>query len=139
MFSSRIRKNRITQFSLNRIKDALIMITVGVVGSNLLLMATGGFPLVGTAEAATDTHTPATVQVSNLNFDLNSSNPTMVSQVQFRVNVPDGSTPTSVTIKFNNTDQMSFICYAQDGESLWTCAVRNVKVGDLNQFSVLAY
>ncbi len=115
------------------------MITVGVVGSNLLLMAPGGFPLVGTAEAATDTHTLATVQVSNLNFDLNPSNPTMVSQVQFRVNVPNGSTPTSVTIKFNNTDQMSFICYAQDDESLWTCAVRNVGVGDINQYSVLAY
>ena len=139
MFGSRIRKNRIAQFSLNRIKDALIMITVGVVGSNLLLMATGGLPLFETAEAASGTYARAAVQVSNLNFDLNPSNPTMVSQVQFRVNVPDGSTPTSVTIKFDNTDQMSFICYAQDGESLWTCAVRNVGVGDINQYSVLAY
>jgi hypothetical protein len=139
MFGSRIRKNRIAQFSLNRIKDALIMITVGVVGSNLLLMATGGFPIVKTAEAARDTYNLGAVQVSNLNFDLNPSNPTMVSQVQFRVNVPDGSTPTSVTIKFDNTDQMSFSCYAQDGESLWTCTVRNVGVGDLNQYSVLAY
>ena len=139
MFGSRIRKNRIAQFSLNRIKDALIMITVGVVGSNLLLMATGGLPLFETAEAASGTYARAAVQVSNLNFDLNPSNPTMVSQVQFRVNVPDGSTPTSVTIKFDNTDQMSFSCYAQDGESLWTCTVRNVGVGDLNQYSVLAY
>ena len=115
------------------------MITVGVVGSNLLLMATGGFPLVGTAEAATDTHTLATVQVSNLNFDLNPSNPTMVSQVQFRVNVPDGSRPTSVTIGFDSGNQGSFKCYTQDGGNLWACAVRNVGVGDLNQFSVLAY
>ncbi len=44
-----------------------------------------------------------------------------------------------IGMKFNNTDQMSFICYAQDGESLWTCAVRNVGVGDINQYSVLAY
>ena len=139
MFGSRIRKNRIAQFSLNRIKDALIMITVGVVGSNLLLMATGGLPLVKTAEAASDTYTHAAPQVSNLNFDLNPSNPTMVSQVQFRLNVPDGSTPSSVTIGFDNTDQLSFKCHAQDGGDLWTCAVRNVKVDDLHQFSVLAY
>lgn len=115
------------------------MITVGVVGSNLLLMATGGFPLIKTAEAASDTHTIAAAQVSNLNFDLNPSNPTMVSQVQFRVNVPDGSTPTSVTIKFGSADQGSFKCYPQDGGGIWTCALRNVKIGDLNQFSVLAY
>ena len=139
MLNSRIRKNRIAQFSLNRIKDVLIMITVGVVGSNLLLMATGGVPLVKTAEAASDTHTIAAVQVSNINFDLNPSNPTMVSQVQFRVNVPDGSTPTSVTIEFDSPDQMPFKCYVQDGGGIWTCAVRNVGVGDLNQFSVLAY
>ncbi len=115
------------------------MITAGVVGSNLLLMATGGFPLVNTAEAASNTHTIAAVQVSNLNFDLNPSNPTMVSQVQFRVNIPDGSTPTSVTIEFGSADQISFKCYVQDGGSVWTCAVRGVGVGDLNQFSVLAY
>ena len=134
-----MRKNGIAQFSLNRIKDALIMITVGVVGSNLILMATGGFPLVTSAEAAKDTFAHAPVEVTNLNFDLNTSNPTMVSQVQFSINVPDGSTPTSVNIEFDNGDQMSFKCSAQDGGSTWTCAVRNMEVGDLNQFSVLAY
>ncbi|MCK5054041.1 MAG: hypothetical protein KAR65_07170 [Anaerolineales bacterium] len=139
MFHSRIRKNRIAQFSLNRIKDALIMITVGVIGSNLLLIATGGLPLFETAEAASDTYAHAAVQVSNLNFDLNPSNPTMVSQVQIRVNVPDGSTPTSVAIGFDNTEQTSFKCYIQDGSGLWTCDVSNVEVGDLNQYSVLAY
>ncbi len=115
------------------------MITVGIVVSNLLLMATGGFPLVKTAEAASNTHTLAAIQVSNLNFDLNPSNPTMVSQVQFRVNVSDGSTPTSVTIEFKNADQLSFKCYTQDGGGIWTCAIRSVGVGDINQFSVLAY
>lgn len=139
MLSSNIRINRIAQFSLNRIKDALVMIAVGVIGGNLLLMATGGFPLVKTAEAAGDTYTIAAAQVSNLNFDLNPSNPTMVSQVQFRVNAPDGSTPTSVTVGFDNSKQMSFKCYTQDDGSLWTCAVQNVKVNDLNQVSVLAY
>lgn len=115
------------------------MIAVGVIGGNLLLMATGGFPLVKIAEATSDTHTLAAVQVSNLNFDLNPSNPTMVSQVQLRINVPDGSTPTYVTIEFDSADQLSFKCYTQDGGGIWTCAVRDVGVGDLNQFSVLAY
>ncbi|MGB2894607.1 MAG: hypothetical protein WBB65_00410 [Anaerolineales bacterium] len=115
------------------------MITVGVVGSNLLLMATGGLPLFKIAEAASGSYAHAAVQVSNLDFDLNPSTPTMVSQVQIRVNVPDGSTPTSVTIGFDNTGQTSFKCYAQDGSGLWTCAVSNVKVSDLNQYSVLTY
>jgi hypothetical protein len=139
MLGSKIRINRIAQFSLNRIKDALVMIAVGVIGGNLLLMATGGFPLVKTAEAASDTYTIAAAQVSNLNFDLNPSNPTMVRQVQFRVNAPDGSTPTSVTVRFDNGEQMSFKCYSQDDGSLWACAVQNVKVNDLTQVSVLAY
>ncbi len=115
------------------------MITVGVVGSNLFLMATGGFPLINTAEATSDTRTIAAVQVSNLNIDLNPSNPTMASEVRFRVNVPDGSTPTSVTIEFDSADQMSFKCYVQDGRSVWTCAVQSMGVDDLNQFSVLTY
>ena len=115
------------------------MIAVGVIGGNLLLMATGGFPLVKTAEAASDTYTIAAAQVSDLNFDLNPSNPTMVSQVQFHVNIPDGSTPTSVTAGFDNSEQISFKCYTQDDGSLWTCAVQNVKVNDLSQVSVLAY
>ncbi|HUS83520.1 MAG TPA: hypothetical protein VMX56_00125 [Anaerolineales bacterium] len=134
-----MRKNRIAQFSLKRIKDALIMITVGIVGSNLILLATGRFPVVTSAEAANDTYATAPVQVSNLNFGLTPSNPTMVSQVQFSINVPDGSTPTSVNIEFDNGDQMSFKCSAQDGGSTWACTVRNVEVGDLDQFSVVAY
>jgi len=139
MLYSRTRKQRIAQFSLNRLKDVLIMITVGVIGSNLILMATGGLPLFETAEAAGDTYNQTAIQVSSLNFDLNPSNPTMVSQVQFRANVPDGSTPTSVTVRFDDTNTNSFKCYVQDGEGLWTCAVRNVNVGDLNQVSVHAY
>lgn len=139
MLGSNIRKNRTIQFFLNRIKDALLMIAVGVIGGNLLLMATGGVPLVKTAEAASDTYTIAAAQVSNLNFDLNPSNPAMVSQVQFRVNVPDGSTPMSVTVGFSNSEQMAFKCHTQDDGSLWTCAVQNVKVNDLSQVSVLAY
>ena len=134
-----MRKNRIAQFSLKRIKDALIMITVGIVGSNLILLATGRFPVVTSAEAANDTFATAPVQVSNLNFGLTPSNPTMVNQVQFSVFVPDGSTPTSVTIEFDGNDPMSFKCFAQDGGSTWACTVRNVEVGDLDQFSVVAY
>lgn len=139
MFGSRIQNNRVAQFSLNRIKDALIMITFGVVGSNLLLMATGGFPLVNTADAAKDTFALAPVQVTDLSFDLTPSSPTMVNQVQFSVNVPDGSIPTSVAIEFDGNDPMSFKCRAQEGGSTWSCAVPNMEVGDLDQFSVVAY
>ena len=110
------------------IRDTILVLCVGLVGSQLLLAVTGGFPLVQDAEASFETMEPLSYQLS---FNLNLSDPEYIEGINVQFEGVVGKQPTL------QTSDGSFSCHQTTSQSKWECPTPGVRVASLDGVRVI--
>jgi hypothetical protein len=129
--------NRVINFLLLQIKNLLLIVFVGILGSMTIHKFTGGVQFFMSAEAASSGNL-AVQQVSGLRLKLNPANPAMIHSVEFEFNRNHSRTANVVEILVVGSDAARFSCTQSEPGQRWTCLTPGLSLAKADQIQVLA-
>lgn len=94
-------------------------------------------PIARNPEASLDFDDRAYINVNDVNFDLDPTEPNQVIQIRLELALPYGSTPKSVKIGFPNSSSKWYGCRSGDSVSLWVCPVSGLLVSEVDKIRVI--
>jgi len=112
------------------LRELVLILGVGVLGSQLLITLNGGQPLGTTAEASSIvTEGSRRVVLSSIQYELNPYSPTELESINVSAAALDGSTLQTLHIALS-TDKTTYTC-RHEGSGLWHCPTPGFQVVDL--------
>lgn len=122
----------------NGIRALLLMLALGALGGNLLSLALGQVPLVGTASASRETAAWLELEVSDVEYEFSPSGAGQLKGVTFRIDAPSGPVST-VAVEMVSGSNRWFPCRETAGGSVWTCPLPGLALRDIDQLRVVAW
>jgi len=112
------------------LRDFVLVVCVGILGSQILLQVSGGFPLVQRAEAFMGER-----EQIPLDYDivLEPSNPSHVRMISI---VTSKTHDGPVFIRVTNDDRPVISCYSTDNVGDWDCPTPGLRVLELEKIQV---
>ena len=120
---------------LTSTRELLIILAVGVLGSQLLLTLNGGVPIGTEAQATTHLASPSPGLISSVALDLEPGNPAALRAVYLQITFPSGIEPKQLHMVPTPTSPESYACHAE-GDASWHCPTPGLKVVELEQIVV---
>ena len=136
MFTRIFRKAGTTTFV--GLRELVLILGVGVLGSQLLIALNGGAPIGTRAEAASTTAGSTLAVISSIHYELNPLNPTELESVQLSASLPDGSSPQALRIALSLTGTSTYTCQ-HDDDGLWACPTPGISVVELESVVAMGY
>ena len=128
MFTRIFQKSLIRLFGVFR--ELVLILAVGVLGSQLLISLNGGAPIGVRAEAASETNQRAGVHISSINYEINSVAPTELRGVRLTVASPGGASLQALEIAMSPDYTQKYACRSE-GAGVWNCPTPGFKVNAL--------
>lgn len=116
---------RITKGIGNWFRDVVLVACVGILGSQFLLLVSGGFPLVQRAEASMGGGQYSSVAYR---VDLDLSDPGQVRKIHITSTELQEK---NLYIRIKHTEERVFSCYPSASENEWACPTQGVRVHEL--------
>jgi hypothetical protein len=119
------------------LQECILILAVGVLGSQLLLGLNGGAPIGTEAIASTHLVDRSIVLVSSIDLDLDPSHPAVLRSVYVQVSMSDGSAPEQISFAPTPTSLESYSCHVHvEIDAAWHCPTPGLKVAELEQIVV---
>ena len=134
---TRICQKAITT-TLVGLRELVLILGVGVLGSQLLIALTGGASIGMRAEAASSTVGTIQAVISSIHYELNLFNPDELKSVQLSATLPDGSFPQALRIALSPDRASTYTCQ-HDDYGLWTCPTPGISVVELESVVAMGY
>lgn len=120
---------------LTLMRDLLLVMAFGALGSQILITLNGGNPIGVHAGAAVRAAASRPLMIADLEIELNPARPTQVSGVDLHAHLPDGSHPQELQLNvFSGGDETTFPCRPLPAQR-WICPTPGLGVEDLTGLS----
>jgi hypothetical protein len=120
---------------LTWLREFVLILAVGILGSQLLIAFNGGAP-VGTEAQATTRLVERNIMLLTLfDLELDPGNPTILRSVYVQVNFLGGGVPDHLTVSPTPASPESYPCHIDLNDS-WHCPTPGLRVSDLEQIIV---
>lgn len=127
---SRIRTNAVRMI-FRGLRELVLILGVGILGSQLLISLNGGVPLGTRAEASSSLHQAGRVYISSIHYELDPSSPVELKAIDFAAALPNGSAPREVKIALSPNSN-TYTCRSV-GSGIWTCPTPGIRLLDLER------
>lgn len=136
MFTKIFRKVGTT--TLVGLRELVLILGVGVLGSQLMITLNGGAPIGVRAEAASSSAGSTQAVFSSIHYELNSLNPTEIKSVQLSATLPDGSSPQVLRFALSPASKSTYTCQYED-YGLWSFPTPGLSVVELENIVAMGY
>lgn len=136
MFTKIFRKVGTT--TLVGLRELVLILGVGVLGSQLMITLNGGAPIGVRAEAASSSAGSTQAVFSSIHYELNSLNPTEIISVQLSATLPDGSSPQVLRFSLSPASKSTYTCQYED-YGFWSCPTPGLSVVELENIVAMGY
>ncbi len=123
----------------NGIRALLLLLTLGVLGGNLLSLALGQAPLVEMASASHETAAWRELEVSDVEYEFSSSGGGQLKGVTFRIDAPNSPGVSTVAVEMISGSNQWFSCRETAEGSVWTCPLPDLTLRNIDQLRVVAW
>jgi len=130
--------SRPIKFIGNGLRELVLILGVGALGSQLLIGLNGGAPIGMRAEAASSSAGSIQAVISSIHYELNPFNPAELKSVQLSATLPDGSSPQTLRIAMSPTGTSTYTCQ-HDDYGLWTCPTPGISIVELESVVAMGY
>jgi hypothetical protein len=120
------------------LRELILILGVGVLGSQLLIALNGGAPIGTRAEAASSTAGLTQAVISSIHYEINPVNPAEFKSVQLSATLPDGSSPQALRITLSPSRSSTHNCQ-HDDHGLWTCPTPGISIIELESVVAMGY